>query len=137
MQCISQIFKIHTQYKNIEKFEETLFIYSLLYYIKSGIPAIRAPPHLPCQTNLFSNFKPTLFRLFLSFNCFLQIYYYLLISSKVINSMPYRPAIQYTRLPCFVPEKIPAVPANFGQYRPVPDVLAGTEKSFYFLFIFF
>ena len=39
--------------------------------------------------------------------------------------------------PCFVPEKIPAVPANFGQYRPVPGVPAGTEKSFFILFFFF
>ena len=29
---------------------------------------------------------------------------------------------------------VPAVPVNFGQYRPVPGVLAGTEKN---LFIFF
>ena len=49
----------------------------------------------------------------------------------------YRPAIRYTRPPCFVLEKIPAVPANFGQYRPVPGVPAGTEKSlFYFIFLF-
>ena len=27
---------------------------------------------------------------------------------------------------------VPAVLANFGQYRPVPGVPAGTEKSFFF-----
>ncbi|XP_065618217.1 receptor-like protein EIX2 isoform X1 [Quercus suber] len=29
-----------------------------------------------------------------------------------------------------------AIPANFGQYRPIPGVLAGTEKSFFYFFIF-
>ena len=31
---------------------------------------------------------------------------------------------------------VPAIPANFGQYRPVPGVPAGTEK-FFFLFLSF
>ena len=48
-------------------------------------------------------------------------------------NIPYRPAIRYTRPPCFVPEKIPAVPANFGQYQPVPGVPTSIEKSFFFL----
>ena len=29
---------------------------------------------------------------------------------------------------------VPAVPVNFGQYRPVPGVPAGTEKSIFFFF---
>ena len=29
---------------------------------------------------------------------------------------------------------VPAIPDNFGQYRPVPDVPANTKKCFYFLF---
>ena len=28
---------------------------------------------------------------------------------------------------------VPAIPANFGQYRPVPSVPAGTEKCFFFI----
>ena len=32
---------------------------------------------------------------------------------------------------------VPAVPANFGQYRPISGVPAGTEKSFYFIFLSF
>ena len=52
-------------------------------------------------------------------------------------NIPYRPVIRYARPLCFIPEKIPAVPANFGQYRPVPGVPAGTEKSFYFYYYFF
>ena len=56
---------------------------------------------------------------------------------NIVPYRPYRPVIRYTRPPCFVPEKIPAVPANFGQYRPVPGVPAGTEKSFFFFFLSF
>ena len=32
---------------------------------------------------------------------------------------------------------VSAIPANFGQYQPVPGVLARTEKSFIYLFILF
>ena len=32
---------------------------------------------------------------------------------------------------------VPAVPANFGQYRPVPGVPAGTRKKFFFFFLSF
>ena len=42
----------------------------------------------------------------------------------------YRPAIRYTRPPYFVPEKIPAVPANFEQYQLVQ------KKVFFFFFKF-
>ena len=69
--------------------------------------------------------------------------------SKVINSVPYRPVRpEYTvpasnpvhLIPPFRTEKNTGrtglVPANFGQYRPIPGVLAGTEKSFYFYFLF-
>ena len=45
------------------------------------------------------------------------------------RNIPYRPAIRYVRPPCFVPEKIPAVPANFGQYRSV-------QKKVFFFFFF-
>ena len=53
------------------------------------------------------------------------------------RNIPYQPAIRYARPPYFVPEKIPAVPANFGQYQPVSGVPASTEKSFFFFFFFF
>ena len=46
------------------------------------------------------------------------------------RNIPYRLAIRYTRPPCFMPEKIPAVPANFGQYRPV-------QKKVFFFFLSF
>ena len=45
------------------------------------------------------------------------------------QNIPYRPAIRYVRPPCFVSEKIPAVPANFGQYWPV-------QKKVFFFFFF-
>ena len=45
------------------------------------------------------------------------------------RNISYRPAIRYTRHPCFVPEKIPAVPANFGQYWPV-------QKKVFYFFLF-
>ena len=72
------------------------------------------------------------------------------IKNKVINSVPYRP--EYTvpasnpvhSTPLFRTGKntghtglVPAVPANFGQYWPVPGVPAGTEKSFFFFFLSF
>ena len=53
------------------------------------------------------------------------------------RNIPYRPAIRYARPPCFVPEKIPAVPDNFGQYRSAPGVPTSTEKSFFFFFLSF
>ena len=71
------------------------------------------------------------------------------LTTKVVNSVPYRP--EYTipasnpvrSTPLFRTGKntghtglVPAVPANFGQYRPVLDVPAGTEKSFFFFFFF-
>ena len=46
------------------------------------------------------------------------------------RNIPYRPVIWYAQPPCFVPEKIPAVPANFGQYRPV-------QKKVFFFFLSF
>ena len=52
-------------------------------------------------------------------------------NSKVVDSVPYRPIIRYARPPCFVPEKIPVVPANFGQYRLVQ------KKVFFFFFLGF
>ena len=50
-------------------------------------------------------------------------------TSRYDRNIPYRPTIRYTRPPCFVPEKIPVVPANFGQYRPV-------QKKVFFFFFF-
>ena len=76
--------------------------------------------------------------------------HYVLLSCKVINSIPYRPVRpEYTvptsnpvhSTPLFRTEKYTdrtgLVPANFGQYRPVPGVQAGTEKSFFFFFLSF
>ena len=48
----------------------------------------------------------------------------------------YRPVIRYARPLCFVPEKIPAVLANFGQYRLVPGVPTGTKFFIFYLFFF-
>ena len=55
-------------------------------------------------------------------------------------NIPYRPAIRYTRPPCFVPEKIPAVPASYrpisgntGRYRAYRPV----QKKVFFFFFFF
>ena len=79
LQCLSSANTLSAQYRS------TVAALLLFVYKKLGIPAVRAPPHLPCQTNLFSNFKPTLFSLFLSFTCFLKIYYYLLISGEKCN----------------------------------------------------
>ena len=57
------------------------------------------------------------------------------------RNIPYRPAIRYTRPPLFRTGKntgrTDLVPSNFGQYRPVPGVPAGTEKSFLFIFFIF
>ena len=50
------------------------------------------------------------------------------------RNIPYRPAIRYTQPSCFVPEKIPAVPVNFGQYRAYRPV---QEKIFFFFFLSF
>ena len=66
-----------------------------------------------------------------------------------VNTVPYRPYRPEYIVPASNPvhstplfrtgkntgctSLVPAVPANFGQYRPVPGVPAGTEKSFYFL----
>ena len=52
--------------------------------------------------------------------------------SRYGRNILYRPAIWYVWLPCFVLKKIPAVPAvpvNFGQYRPV-------QKKVFFFFFF-
>ena len=83
------------------------------------------------------------------------------ILTKVINSVPYRPYRPEYTVPA-VPARIyrtgqqsdtldflfrtgkntghtglvPAVLANFGQYRPVPGVPADTEKIFFFFFFF-
>ena len=46
------------------------------------------------------------------------------------RNIPYRPAIRYAQAPYFVLEKIPVVPANFGQYRPVQ------KKVFFFIYFF-
>ena len=55
------------------------------------------------------------------------------------HSVPYRPVRPEYTVPasnlvhstsCFVLEKIPAVPTNFGQYWPVQ------KKSFFFFFFF-
>ena len=70
-------------------------------------------------------------------------------SPQVIDSVPYRSVRPEYTVPASNPVRSTLlfrtgkntgrtglVPANFGQYRPVPGVPTDTEKSFY-LFIFF
>ena len=70
-------------------------------------------------------------------------------SPQVIDSVPYRlvrpeytvPASKLVRItPLFHIGKntgrILAIPANFGQYRPVSSVSGGTKKSFFFFLSF-
>ena len=80
------------------------------------------------------------------------IFYESGVKTKVVNSVPYWPVWpEYTvpasnpvcSTPLFRTEKntgctglVSTVPDNFGQYRPVPGVLASTEKIFLFYFIF-
>ena len=72
------------------------------------------------------------------------------ITTKVIKSVPYRPVRPEYTVPASNPVHstllfrtgkntgrtglVPAIPANFGQYRPVPGVPADTKKSFYFFY---
>ena len=71
-------------------------------------------------------------------------------STKVINSVPYQPYRPKYTVPASNPVhstplfrigkntgRTGFVPANFGQYRPVPGVPASTEKSFYFILFYF
>ena len=69
---------------------------------------------------------------------------------NVVNSVPYRPVRPEYTVPASNPVRltplfrtgkntgrtglVPAVPANFGQYRPVPGVPAGKENFFFFFF---
>ena len=58
------------------------------------------------------------------------------------RNIPYRPAIRYTRPPCFVPEKIPAVPASYRPYRPISGntgryrAYRPVQKKVFFFFFF-
>ena len=72
---------------------------------------------------------------------------------NVVNTVPYRPVRPEYTVPAGNPVWLTsmfrtgrntgrtglvlAVPANFGQYRPVRPVPAGTEKSFFFFFLSF
>ena len=71
---------------------------------------------------------------------------------KVINSVPYRPVRSEYTVPASNPVHltllfrtgkntgrtalVPAIPTNFGQYRPVRPVPVGTKKSFFFFLKF-
>ena len=71
---------------------------------------------------------------------------------NVVNSVPYRPVRPEYTVPASNPihltllfrtgkntgrtALVPAVPTNFGQYRPVRPVLVGTKKSFFFFLKF-
>ena len=72
------------------------------------------------------------------------------VNSKGVNPVPYRPVrLEYTVpaskpvyiTPLFRTEKntdrTSHVPANFGQYRPVPGVSASTKKKVFFFFFKF
>ena len=79
--------------------------------------------------------------------------YFLCVFAKGVNSVPYWPvqpeytvsASKLVRItPLFRIGKntgrtghILAIPANFGQYRPVSGVSGGTKKSFFFFFLSF
>ena len=109
---------------------------------------IRDDNNLVCAFN-WSPFK------FTNYDCCLLNYHrscFFLLSTmtKVINSVPYRPVRPEYTVPASNPVHltllfrtgkntgrtalVPAVPTNFGQYRPVRPVPVGTKKSFFFFF---
>ena len=60
------------------------------------------------------------------------------------RNIPYRLAIRYTRPPCFIPEKIPAIPASYWLYRTISGNTGRyrayrpvQKKVFFFFFLIF